>query len=291
MNVEKPTVFVFVVEDECETRESFAALFTSLGLSVEVFPSAEDLLQRPNPAQPGCVLTDYRLQNINGIDLHRLLSETGWTLPVILISGYLNVRSATKALGQGIFRVLEKPYQQDELVCAVQEAIRHDRKSRKQKVYRLDFTHRFQMLDARERLTLEMIVAGHGNRAIESRLGLSTRTVDRIRSSILEKMHFQSFVELSAAYGAAQVDDRKILAMPTIGANDTSGEDNPGEEAVEYLCAGLLRIQSILLADDEIGEDCRPILRDAEVTLSKALGKIGGSKNPAPDPSAKAASA
>ena len=289
MNIEKPTVFV--VEDEPETRDSFAALFTSQGQAFEVFPSAEELLQRVSPAHPGCVVTDYRLQGISGIQLHRRLVEAKCNLPVILISGYLNVRTATNALRQGIYRVLEKPYQDAELVSAVQDAIEHDRKSQKQKVYRLDFAHRLHSLDARERLTMEMIVAGHGNRAIESRLGLSTRTVDRIRHSILEKMNFQSFVELSAAYGAAQVDGQNILAMPTAGTSDTSGEENPGEEAVECLCAGLLRVQSVLLADDEITEDFRPILRDAEVALSKAFAKIGGSKSPAQAPAGKAASA
>jgi two-component system, LuxR family, response regulator FixJ len=289
MNIEKPTVFV--VEDEPETRDSFAALFTSQGQAFEVFPSAEELLQRVSPAHPGCVVTDYRLQGISGIELHRRLVEAKCKLPVILISGYLNVRTATNALRQGIYRVLEKPYQDDELVCAVQDAIKHEHKSLKQKVYRLDFAHRLHSLDARERLTLEMIVAGHGNRAIESRLGLSTRTVDRIRHSILEKMNFQTFLELSAAFGAAQGDGGSILTMPTTGACDMSGVGDSNEGAVECLCAGLLRVQSVLLADDEISEDFRPILRDAEVALSKALGKIGGRKSPAQATAGKAASA
>ena len=285
MSAEKPKVLV--VEDEPETRESFAALFSSHGMAVDVFPSAEEFLQCFNPAQTGCVLADYRLRGLNGIDLHRVLVEAGCTLPVILISGYLNVRTATSALGQGVFRVLEKPYQDDELVRAVRDAIRHNRESQKEKGHCLDFAHRLHSLDARERLTLDMIIAGHGNRAVESRLGLSTRTVDRIRCSILNKMNFLSFVELSAAYGAARMDDRRILTLPTTGVSDTSVEDDSGEEAVECLCAGLLRIQSILLTDEKISDGCRPILRDAEVALSKALGKIGGRKGLAPIPSAK----
>lgn len=104
MSSESPSVFV--VEDEPEMRESFAALFTSHELAVELFSSGEAFIERYNPSRPGCIVTDFRLQGINGIDLHRLLAETGCTLPVILISGYLNVRSAVNAISHGIYRVL-----------------------------------------------------------------------------------------------------------------------------------------------------------------------------------------
>jgi FixJ family two-component response regulator len=123
---------------------------------------------------------------------------------VILISAYLTVRTAAGALGQGVFRVLEKPCRNDELTNAIRDAIDHDRARRKQKLYRLDLKHRLESLDGRERLTLDLILAGHPNKAIERRLGLSRRTIERVRSSILAKTNFLSFVELSAAYGEAR---------------------------------------------------------------------------------------
>ena len=269
MSHENPTVFV--VEDDAEMRESFVALFTSQGMAVEAFSSGEQFLEHYDSSRPGCIVADFRLQGINGIGLHRLLDEIGSTLPVILISGYLTVRSAVDAVRQGIYRVLEKPYREDELLSAVREAIAENRNSRTKKTYRMDFAHRLQSLDARERLTLDMIVAGHGNRAIECKLGLSTRTVDRIRSSILEKTGFLSFVELSAAYGAVQATGEKLAPVPATGAINTPDEHDPDEGTVECLCAGLLRVQAVLLSDGEIGEDSRPLLRDAESALSKAL--------------------
>lgn len=277
MSVTNPTVFV--VEDDPEMRESFAALFTSQGLAVETFSSGEEFLTHCDSSRPGCMVADFRLQGINGIDLHRLLTEAGCTLPVILISGYLNVRSAVKAVQQGMFRVLEKPYQEDELLSAVREAIEENRRSRDNKTYRMDFAHRLQALDSRERLTLEMIVAGHGNRAIEHKLGLSTRTIDRIRSSILEKTGCMSFVELSAAYGAAQAAGRTTMPSHAAGACDACADRGAGEESLECLCAGLLRVQAVLLNEGDIGEDCRPLLRDAESALSKALGRSGAAKS------------
>lgn len=278
MNVENSTVYV--VEDDQETRESFAALFKSEGLAVETFSSGEEFVRYFDSAKAGCLVTDFRLQGINGIALHRMLSEAGCTLPVILISGYLDVRATIEAFRQGVFRVIEKPYHENELISAVQEAIQLDCKAREKKTHRLDLAHRLQTLDARERLTLEMIVAGHGNRTIESRLGLSTRTVDRIRSSILEKTSFLSFMELSAAYGAVQAAGHKIVSIPKAGVGDTSDEGDSDERATECLCAGLLRIQAVLLSEGEISEDSRPLLRDAEVAIAKALGEIHSDKIP-----------
>ena len=269
MSSESPSVFV--VEDEPEMRESFAALFTSHELAVELFSSGEAFIERYNPSRPGCIVTDFRLQGINGIDLHRLLAETGCTLPVILISGYLNVRSAVNAISHGIYRVLEKPYREDELLSAVEEAIEENHKSREKKAYRIDFAHRLRLLDARERLTLEMIVAGQGNRAIECKLGLSTLTGDRIRSSILDKTGCLSFVELSAAYGAAIAGSEKMSPMTATGASDHCRKPGPDEGTLECLCGGLLRLQAVLLSDGQISEDSRLLLRDAEVALSKAL--------------------
>ncbi|MHB8901879.1 MAG: response regulator transcription factor [Thermoguttaceae bacterium] len=272
MNVTCPTVFV--VEDDPQMRESFAALFTSHGLAVEVFSCGEDFIGRYDPSSPGCIVADFRLQGINGIDLHRLLLQSGCSLPLILISGYLNVRSAIEAVRQGIYRVLEKPYREDELLSAVQDAVHENRKSREKNVYRMDFAHRLRQLDARERLALEMIVDGQGNRAIERRLGLSTRTVDRIRSSILEKTGCFSFVELSAAYGAARATGQASAHVPAGDVSCEPGETEPAQATVDCLRTGLERVQTLLSGDGKIDEDSRPLLRDAEIALSKALNQV-----------------
>jgi FixJ family two-component response regulator len=205
--MEHPTVFV--VESELLTRSSFVALISSLGLAVEAFASGEEFLQRVDAARPGCAVVALRLAGMNGIELHRRLLGSAGNLPVILISAYLTVRATARAMEQGVFRVLEKPYRNDELAGAIQDAIEHDRAFRTQKCYRLDFEHRLELLDARERQTLELILAGHPNKAIERRLGLSRRTVERVRSSILAKTSFLSFVEFSVAYGEARAAERK----------------------------------------------------------------------------------
>lgn len=197
--VENPTVFV--VEDDPETRDSLAALISPTGLAVETFPSGEALLHAVHAGQSGCVVVDFRLEEMDGIELHRRIVESGCKLPVILISAHLTVRAAVGAMEQGVFRVLERPYRNDELADAIRDAIEHDRALRRQKQYRLDLTHQLKSLDGRERRVLDLILAGHPNKVIERRLGLSSRTVGRVRSSILAKTSFLSFVELSVAYG------------------------------------------------------------------------------------------
>jgi two-component system, LuxR family, response regulator FixJ len=122
----------------------------------------------------------------------------------VLISAYLNVRKTALAMKQGVFRVLEKPFSDDELMGTVREAIELDQATREQNDRIQEFNQNYHLLDARERMALELILAGHGNKAVEHKLALSTRTVDRIRSSILAKMRYLTFVELATAYGAAR---------------------------------------------------------------------------------------
>ena len=128
--LESPTVFV--VEDEPEMRDSLVALASSLGLAVEAFASGEGFLQGVDARWPGCAVVDFRLAGMDGIELHRRLVETGYKLPVILISAYLTVGAAVGAMQQGVFRVLEKPSGDDELASAIRDAVEHDRALRKQ---------------------------------------------------------------------------------------------------------------------------------------------------------------
>ncbi len=295
--VEKPTVFV--VEDEPEARDSRAALISSMGLAVETFGSGEEFLQGVNAGRSGCAVVDFRSGGMDGIELHRRLVEAGCKLPVVLISACLTVRSAVGAMEQGVFRVVEKPDHNDELASAVKDAIEHDRAHRKQKFYRLDLEHRLESLDSRERRTLGLILAGHPNKAIERRLGLSRRTVERARSSILAKTNFLSFVELSAAYGEAKAAGGKdahsaareargsVSSVPVSTLSAKMPQDHRVQDetnwrllccdlhdgAAQYVSAALLRLQAIE-AQDELPAEARPHLCMAGALLDVALRDI-----------------
>lgn len=296
MTVSDPTVFV--VEGNPQTRNSLVAVVSSLGLNAQTFTSASEFLSALDISRPGCAVVDSWLPDVDGIHLHRRLRDLGSDLPVIVIGAHLDVRAAAAAMTQGVFRVLEKPCRDEELCQALREAIAHDRKIRNRQMYRQDFAHRLASLDARERLALKLIVSGRTSKAIQHRLGVATRTMDRIRASILRKMNVQSFMELSAEYGAFEGNEEgasagAVAAGPPrpIGlfsgnAVAKTGVPCPADDstaqllacdlhdgAAQYLTAGLLRVQAILGRDDLDGESVQ-LLRDAEATLSLALGEI-----------------
>lgn len=203
-STDHPTVFV--VDGQPETRDHVAGLASSLGLAVESFESGEEFLQAADLQRRGCLIAALRLPGINGIELHRRLVEAASGLPVILVSAYLNVRSAAHAFEQGVFRVLEKPCQGDELASAIRQAVECDHAQREQRRYRLDLKHRLGSLDDRERSTLDLILSGSPDKVIQRRMGWSRRTIGRVKSSILAKTQFLSFVELSAACGEVRAE-------------------------------------------------------------------------------------
>lgn len=296
MTVSDPTVFV--VEGNPQTRSSLAAVVSSLGLTAQTFTSASEFLSALDISRPGCAVVDSWPPDVDGIQLHRRLRDLGSDLPVILIGTHIDVRVAAAATEQGVFRVVEYPCRDAELSQALREAIAHDRKIRNRQMYRRDFAHRLASLDARERLALKLIVSGRTGKAIQHRLGVATRTMDRIRASILRKMNVQSFMELSAEYGAFEGNEEGASAgaaaagppRPIALFSGNRGvqpdthcpdDDSTGQllacdlhdGAAQYLTAGLLRVQAILNRLEVDGESVQ-LLRDAEATLSLALGEI-----------------
>lgn len=197
--MEQAAPAIYIVDDEPQTRASMAALLESLGHASRTFASAEQLLAGLRPGCRGCVLSDYRLPGMNGLELHDALRAAGHYLPVVLVSAFFNVRVAASALEKGVFRILEKPFTRGELENAARLALSADGAWRAQQTCRLDLEHRLRSLDDRQRLTLQLVLSGQTNKTIEHRLGVSRRTVERARAAILAKMNATSFVELAAA--------------------------------------------------------------------------------------------
>jgi len=159
------------------------------------------------PHQFGHVLVSragLRMPGMSGLELQEELARRKSHLPMIILTAYARTSVTVRAIQGGAVTLIDKPYHDDDLWDAIRDAIERDRAIRKQKMYRLDFQHRLESPDGRERTALDLILAGNPNKAIERRLGLSRRTVERVRSSILAKTSFLSFVELSVAYGEAR---------------------------------------------------------------------------------------
>jgi FixJ family two-component response regulator/two-component sensor histidine kinase len=242
---------VFIVEDDAETRNSFCALACSIGVKAEGFASAEAFLEHVDLRRTGCAVVDFRLPGMNGIELQRRLLTARNDLPVILVSAFMDVRVAAEAVQQGVFRILQKPYPDSELSDAIQAAIQSERSQGKKRRYRLDVEHRLNQLDARERRTLELILDGQPNKSIGRRLALSRRTVERIRSRILDKMKTSTFVELATALGVSGIpessDDAEAdqpagsatLAARSFPSSSPLPPLLPGERKLRLLCCDL----------------------------------------------------
>ena len=193
MNV-KPTVFV--VDDDRDARDSVCALVRSMGASAEPFSSAEAFLTAFDETRAGCLVTDLRMLGMSGLDLLEKLTCAGHRLPVIIISGYVNVPSAVRAMREGAINVLRKPYEQQELWDTISMALNQDA------TIRLDQAHRKTILDGFRRLTsgehqvLELVSKGKPNKFVARRLGVSVRTVEDRRNKIYTKLGVDSIAAL-----------------------------------------------------------------------------------------------
>ncbi len=208
---------LFVVDDEPDALESITALASSLDVRYETFSSAEAFLARYDPSLAGCLLVDLVLQGIDGLQLQARLAELGSTLPVILISAFADVPATVRAMRNGALTVLEKPYRANELTDAIRKAFRVNRQKREEASRYGDLRRRVDTLTDRERRVMEMALADKPNRVIAADLGVGRRTVDRLRSAILQKMGVLSLIELARQIGVLQAAEETRSLRPIAG--------------------------------------------------------------------------
>jgi two-component system response regulator FixJ len=190
----EPTVFV--VDDDQEMRRSFKWLIESVRLPVEVFECAEAFLQAFNPSRPGCLLLDVRMPGMGGLRLLDWLRSQGAYLPVIVFTGHGDVSMAVEALKGGAFHFIEKPASCQQLVHCIQDALALDRDLRTKASKQAAIEARLAQLTPRERGVLERVVEGEPNKCIAMELGITERTVEKHRESIMEKMGTRSLAKL-----------------------------------------------------------------------------------------------
>lgn len=186
---------VHVVEDDRPMRESLVELLEEAGYDVRAYVRAEELLARGAALEPGCIVSDVRMPGMDGLTLLRRLRESGSALPLMLITGHGDVRMAVTAMKAGAVDFLEKPFDADALLEAVEAALRHrttgirpeDAETARQA---------FQKLTSRELEVFEHLVAGASNKQIAAQLGISPRTVEFHRAHIMEKMQAKGVPDL-----------------------------------------------------------------------------------------------
>jgi FixJ family two-component response regulator len=187
---------VFIVDDDAGVRKSIRELLVSVGLAVETFESAQSFLDAFDTARPGCLVLDVRMARMSGLALEAKLAEMGADIPVVFISGHGDISMAVNAIKRGAVDFVPKPYQEQQLLDAVNEALRRDALRRAAPLDASGFAQRLQMLSPREHEVLDLALKGHSSKAIARELGISHRTVELHRSHLLEKLEVASITEL-----------------------------------------------------------------------------------------------
>ena len=187
---------VFVVDDDPSMRRALTNLFESVGLRVEAFGSAPDILQSRPPEVPSCLVLDIRLPGLSGLDLQADLAKANIHTPIIFITGHGDIPMTVRAMKGGAVDFLTKPIRDQEILDAVQAAIERDRKRRDLEKTVSNFRSRFESLSSRERDVLCLVTSGLMNKQVATELGLAEITVKIYRGQIMRKMGAKSLADL-----------------------------------------------------------------------------------------------
>jgi FixJ family two-component response regulator len=188
---------VYVVDDDDDMRDSLRWLLKTVGLRVEAFASADEYLRSTAPrGGPGCLVLDVRMPGTSGLDLFEELARRGEAMPVIFITAYADVPMAIRAMKSGAVEFIEKPFNRQTLLEKVQRAVRSDVERHRECAAREAVRAKFLSLTEKEREVLQAILDGEPNKAVASRLGVSTRAIEMRRASLMKKLGARSAAEL-----------------------------------------------------------------------------------------------
>lgn len=186
-----------IIDDDEAIREALQWLLKTRKIPCSVWASAEDFLAAVLPDWSGCVVLDIRMEGMSGLECFDELRTRQNTLPVIFITGHGDVPMAVAALKNGAHDFIEKPFNDSDLVTIIQRAMEIDSQRRQTENQHHAVSGKLQLLTAREREVMSLILEGKYNKVIADELNISMRTVEAHRSRIFEKMSVRSAVELA----------------------------------------------------------------------------------------------
>jgi len=199
INLMATQFLVHIVDDDDAVRDSLVEVLDSLEMNARGFASATEFLDYVTPQTAGCLVLDIRMPGISGLELQKRLRAMGSALPIIFITGHADVPMAVEAIKLGAIEFIQKPFREQELLDTIQMAIEQSKANYDHAIEKSELQERLATLSDREREVLDHVTNGHANKVIALELGISQRTVENHRASILEKMQVRSTAALIKA--------------------------------------------------------------------------------------------
>jgi FixJ family two-component response regulator len=187
---------VFIVDDDRGMRQAIHDLVESVGLRAESFATGEEFLGTKHIGRPSCLVLDVRLPQMSGLDFQRRLAESGLRIPIIFVTAHGDIPMSVKALKSGAVEFLTKPFRDQDLLDAIQQALERDGIAQKEQAEVADLQKRHHALTLREREVMTLVVSGMLNKQIASEIGASEATVKVHRGNVMHKMQASSVVDL-----------------------------------------------------------------------------------------------
>jgi len=200
---------VHIVDDDEAVRLSLSFLLESAGFRVEAHQSAVAFLDRSQIPPQGCIVTDVRMPEMDGLTLQQKLVERGIALPVIVMTGHGDIPIAVQALKAGAVDFLEKPFDDELLINAIRTALERNQRDRSRQSETSALSSRLAALTPREQEVLAALVKGHPNKTIAYDLGISARTVEVHRARVMEKMQARNLSDLVRMWLALRPEDEQ----------------------------------------------------------------------------------
>lgn len=190
---------VFVVDDDESVRDAIRTLLKSVGIQAEVFGSTEEFLHFPKPQTPSCLILDVRLPGTTGLEFQDQLNHLGIRIPIIFITAHGDIPMTSRAMKAGAVEFLTKPFQKQELLTAIHQAIDRDRVWRDEEAQLSGLRARFEKLTSREKEVMDLVVSGMLNKQVAGQLGVSEVTIKIHRARVMQKMEANSLAGLVRA--------------------------------------------------------------------------------------------